>query len=186
MQQLERGDIDSVQQSMWYTLPKDRPGLLKSGFVKVFAKASPPGEGDFQNNGEIDFSADVRRVHDLLKSKEQKRQHTLLSLDDLGPFHRAIYAPPTTPENIIQVLRKTIWEMLQSQSFTADIERLRGHDPLDIRPGEKNGRNYHAGIGQSSGAGSDHAQARAELHVQRQPEVGAARGNRGNGLVVMS
>ena len=26
VQQLERGDIDSVQQSMWYTLPKDRPG----------------------------------------------------------------------------------------------------------------------------------------------------------------
>ena len=137
MQQLERGDIDSVQQSMWYTLPKDRPSWLKSGFLKVFANASPPGEGDFQNNGEIDFPADVRRVHDLLKSEEQKRQHTLLSLDDLGPFHRAIYAPPATPDNIIQVLRKSIWEMLQSQSFTGDIERLRGDDPLDIRQGEK-------------------------------------------------
>jgi tripartite-type tricarboxylate transporter receptor subunit TctC len=137
MQQLERGDIDSVQQSMWYTLPKDRPGWLKSGFLKVFANASPPGEGNFQNNGEVDFPADAKRVHDLLKTEEQKRQHILLSLDDLGPFHRAIYAPPSTPENIVGVLRKSIWNMLHSQAFTADIERLRGDDPLDIRPGEK-------------------------------------------------
>jgi tripartite-type tricarboxylate transporter receptor subunit TctC len=137
MQQLERGDIDSVQQSMWYTLPKDRPGWLKGGFLKVFANASPPGEGDFQSNGEIDFPADVKRVHDLLKTEEQKRQHLLLSLDDLGPFHRAIYAPPGTPENVVRGLRKSIWDMLRSQAFTADIERLRGEDPLDIRPGEK-------------------------------------------------
>ena len=137
MQQLERGDIDSVQQSMWYTLPKDRPGWLKTGFLKVFANASPPGEGDFQSNGEIDFPADVKRVHEFLKTEEQKRQHILLSLDDLGPFHRAIYAPPATPENVVQVLRKSTWDMLHSPAFTADIERLRGDDPLDIRPGEK-------------------------------------------------
>ena len=137
MQQLERGDIHSVQQSMWYTLPKDRPGWLKSGFLKVFANASPPGEGNFQSNGEIDFPADAKRVYDFLKTEEQKRQHLLLSLDDLGPFHRAIYAPPATPENIIAVLRKSVWDMLHSQTFMADIERLRGDDPLDIRPGEK-------------------------------------------------
>jgi hypothetical protein len=137
MQQLERGDIDSVQQSMWYTLPKDRPGWLKDGFLKVFANAMPPGEGEFQNNGEIDYPKDVQRVYDLLKTEEQKRQYLLLSLDELGPFHRAIYAPPSTPENIVQILRKSIWQMLHSTGFEADVERLRGDDPLDIRPGEK-------------------------------------------------
>jgi len=137
MQQLERGDIDSVQQSMWYTLPKDRPGWLKDGFLKVFANAAPPGEGEFQNNGEIDFPGDVKRVYDLLKSEEQKRQYLLLSLDELGPFHRAIYAPPGTPENVVQMLRKGVWEMLHGKAFMADVERLRGDDPLDIRTGEK-------------------------------------------------
>jgi tripartite-type tricarboxylate transporter receptor subunit TctC len=73
----------------------------------------------------------------LLKTAEQKRQHVLLSLDELGPFHRAIYAPPGTPENIVQILRKGVWEMLHSKTFMADVERLRGDDPLDIRPGEK-------------------------------------------------
>ncbi|MGH7929186.1 MAG: tripartite tricarboxylate transporter substrate-binding protein [Candidatus Binatia bacterium] len=137
MQQLERGDIDSVQQSMWYTLPKDRPDWLKKGFLEVFANASPPGEGDFQNNGEIDFPKDVKRIYDLLKTEEQKRQYVLLSLDELGPFHRMIYAPPSTPENVVKVLRKSIWAMLHDPTFMADVERLRGDDPLDIRPGEK-------------------------------------------------
>lgn len=137
MQQLERGDIDSVQQSMWYTLPKDRPGWLKNGFLKVFANASPPGAGDFQDNRETAFPKDVKPVYELLKTEEQKRQYVLLSLDSLGPFHRTIYAPPGTPGNVLKVLRKSIWDMLHDQTFTAEIERLRGADPLDIRSGEK-------------------------------------------------
>ena len=111
--------------------------LLKDRFLEVFAIAAPPGEGVYNNNGEIDLPSNVVRVYDLLKTEEQKKQYLLISLDDLGPFHRAIYAPPGTPENILRVLRKSIWDMLHNQAFTADIEKLRGDDPLDIRPGEK-------------------------------------------------
>jgi tripartite-type tricarboxylate transporter receptor subunit TctC len=135
MQQLERGDIDSVTQSMWYTVASDRPGWLKNRFLEMFAIENPPGTGDYLFNGEIDMPADTKYVYDLLPEQSQKEAFLALSADNLGPTHRTIHAPPGTPAELVEVLRSAAWDMVNGDAWKADYLRVRGFDPLDPRTG---------------------------------------------------
>jgi hypothetical protein len=151
MQQLERGDIDSVTQSMWYTIAKDRPGWLKDGFLEMFAIENPPGTGDFLFNGEIDMPADTKYVYDLLSEQSQKEAFLALSADNLGPTHRTIMAPPGTPAELVEVLRSAAWDMVNGDGWKADYLRVRGFDPLDPRTGAEMVEIYETAL---SGLGS--------------------------------
>jgi len=135
MQQLERGDIDSTTQSMWYTIASDRPGWLADGFVEMFAIENPPGAGDFLFNGEVDMPADTEYVYDLLPDQATKDAFIALSADNLGPTHRVVLAPPGTPAELVEVLRRAAWDMVNGDGWKADYLRVRGFDPLDLRTG---------------------------------------------------
>ena len=105
MQQLERNDVNSITQSMWYTIAADRPGWLKDGFLEMLALENPPGSVEYLFNGEIDVPDDTMYTYDLLPTDEQKRLFVALSTDNLGPIHRVLLAPPGTPAELVKVLQ---------------------------------------------------------------------------------
>lgn len=132
---LERNDYESGSSSGWYTLPIDRPGWLTDGFVEPFAIVNPKGTAHFEGNAEMDLPSDLMYVSELL-TPEQEQLYRRLSADSLGPQHRAIHAPPGTPEEYVTYLRDVLWNMFSDDEFMSELVKLRGDDdPLDIRGG---------------------------------------------------
>ena len=128
MTHLERGDVDSQSSTMWFTLPRDRPGWLKDGFVKAFAVRAGQtkiiGPNDpLPGNGELTSEQTPPYVIDLLQDPEQKRLWDLFT-SDYGPTFRTIQAPPGTPDDITELLREATWKMVNDEDFRADYAKF--------------------------------------------------------------
>ena len=152
MQQLERGDIDSRDAGMWYTLARDREGWQidatgKNGpdaFLQIFFVLSLP-QLQLRHNGEIDVPQDSMQIMDLLDD-EQKKIWAILTTD-LGPMYRAVQMPPGTPKELVQQMRDAAWEMVHDPDFLADYDKILAGDVVTPTKGEDLRELYNAALG---------------------------------------
>ena len=159
MQQLERGDIQARGAGMWYTLARDRPGWQvddtggngPDSFVQIFFNGTLP-ELQLRHNGEIDVPEDTVQIIDLL-TDEQEKIWRILSIPN-SSLYRASFAPPGTPDELVQVLRDAMEQMVQDPEFLADYAKILSGDEVTPTPGAEMMEQYEAALGDAEFTGS--------------------------------
>ena len=125
---LERGDVNSFTAgSVWYQLPQRRPGWITSGFIRPFAGLAGPG-GVIVGNAEVDeFNAPYAR--DLITDDQRDIWDGLMAPETF--VGKNLLAPPDTPLDIVNTLRRAWDEALADPEFRADFEQILGQ-PIEI------------------------------------------------------
>ena len=125
---LERGDVNSFTAgSVWYQLPQRRPGWITSGFIRPFAGLAGPG-GVIVGNAEVDeFNAPYAR--DLISDEQRDIWDGLMAPETF--VGKNLLAPPDTPLDIVNTLRRAWDEALADPEFRADFEQILGQ-PIEI------------------------------------------------------
>ena len=152
MQQLERGDIQARGAGMWYTLARDRPGWQvddtggngPDAFIQIFFNGTLP-ELQLRHNGAIDVPDDTMQIIDLL-DEEQEKIWRILSIPN-SALYRASFAPPGTPDDLLQILRDAMGQMVQDPEFLADYDKILAGDEVTPTPGEEMMQQYEAALG---------------------------------------
>ena len=92
----------------------------------------------FKPNGELDGVPEaVPNLIDVLEKHGTEEQLAVwkgISADD-GPMWRSWWVPPGTPDDITSALREAAFEMLNSQQFQEDFDKIVG-DVLTINHGD--------------------------------------------------
>ena len=124
----ERGDVNSFSAgSVWYQLPQRRPGWISSGFIRPFAGLAGPG-GFIAGNAEYpEFTASYAR--DLITDEQRDIWDGLMAPDTF--VGKNLLAPPDTPLDIVNTLRKAWDDALADPDFRADFEQILGQ-PIEI------------------------------------------------------
>ena len=150
---LERGDIDGYLPggggTVWYSLPRIRPGWLKNGTVRAFALMGPSEEKVGTNSEGV--SPDAPRAIDLISDPKRKRLFEILARADTK-YGKVWMAPPKTPDAIINVLRKSYEAVLNDKAFRSKLEEMMG-EPVEYTPGdevEKDLKDLVKGYGESA------------------------------------
>ena len=152
MQQLERNDIQARGAGMWYTLARDRPGWQvddtggngPDSFVQIFFNGTLP-ELQLRHNGEIDLPEDSPQIVDLM-TEEQEVVWRILSIPN-SSLYRASFAPPGTPDELVQILRDAMDQMVDDPEFLADYAKILSGDAVTPTPGVEMMRQYEAALG---------------------------------------
>ena len=126
---IERGDTNNFTAgSVWYQLPQRRPGWISSGFIKPFAGLAGPG-GLIVGNAEVEeFTASYAR--DLITDEQKDIWDGLMAPETF--VGKNMLAPPDTPLDIVNTLRKAWDDALADPEFRADFERILGQ-PIEIQ-----------------------------------------------------
>ncbi len=126
---IERGDTNNFTAgSVWYQLPQRRPGWISSGFIKPFAGLAGPG-GLIVGNAEVEeFTASYAR--DLITDEQKDIWDGLMAPETF--VGKNLLAPPDTPLDIVNTLRKAWDDALADPEFRADFERILGQ-PIEIQ-----------------------------------------------------
>ena len=126
---IERGDTNNFTAgSVWYQLPQRRPGWISSGFIKPFAGLAGPG-GFIVGNEEVDeFTASYAR--DLITDEQKDIWDGLMAPETF--VGKNLLAPPDTPLDVVNTLRKAWDEALLEPEFRADFERVLAQ-PIEIQ-----------------------------------------------------
>ena len=137
-QALDRKDVNSVMgHTGWYDWPKIRPGWFTDGYIRPWMVQVDPSK-EFKPNGELDgVPESVPNLVDVLEKHATPEQQAVwkgISADD-GPMWRSWWVPPGTPDNITAALRDAAWEMLNSEQFQEDFDRIVG-DVLTLNHGD--------------------------------------------------
>jgi hypothetical protein len=159
MQQLERGDIQARSAGMWYTLARDRPGWQvddtggngPDSFIQIFFNGTLP-ELQLRHNGEIDVPEDTVQIIDLL-DEEQEKIWRILSIPN-SSLYRASFAPPGTPDELVQILRDAMDQMVLDPDFLADYDKILSGDEVTPTPGDEMMKQYEAALGDAEFTGS--------------------------------
>ncbi len=134
---LERGDTDGYIAGggggVWYSLPTIRPGWLKDGTVRIFAVTGPT-DTKIGPNKEME-APDAPNASDLLTDPEQKRLYDVITRADTL-YGKVWVAPPGTPDNVINELRKSYKQLLDDKPFRAKLEEMMG-EPATYTPGDE-------------------------------------------------
>lgn len=113
--------------SVWYQLPQRRPGWVESGFIKPFAALTGPG-GVVRPNAESgEFTASNAR--ELLGEEQKDIWDGLMAPETF--VGKNLLAPPDTPRDIVNTLRKAWDDALADPEFREDFERILGQ-PIEI------------------------------------------------------
>lgn len=113
--------------SVWYQLPQRRPGWVSSGFIKPFAALTGPG-GVVRPNAESgEFTASNAR--ELLDDDQKDIWDGLMAPETF--VGKNLLAPPDTPADIVNTLRKAWDDALADPEFREDFERILGQ-PIEI------------------------------------------------------
>ena len=113
--------------SVWYQLPQRRPGWVSSGFIKPFAALTGPG-GVVRPNAESgEFTASNAR--ELLDDDQKDIWDGLMAPETF--VGKNLLAPPDTPADIVNTLRKSWDDALADPEFREDFERILGQ-PIEI------------------------------------------------------
>lgn len=133
---MERGDTDAYLAggggTVWDSLPAIRPGWLKNGTVRAFAKMGP-SDIPIGANSEVNMPEDVPYVTDLLTDPKQKELYEAFADAD-ARYGKLITAPPGTPDHVMDVLRTSYQELLEDSAFRAKLEKLMG-EPVTLNTG---------------------------------------------------
>lgn len=137
-QALDRKDVNSVMgHTGWYDWPKIRPGWFTDGYIRPWMVQVDPSK-EFKPNGELDgVPAEVPNLVEVLEEHGTPEDQAVwkgISADD-GPMWRSWWVPPGTPDDVTSALREAAWEMLNSEQFQGDFERIVG-DVLTLNHGD--------------------------------------------------
>lgn len=113
--------------SVWYQLPQRRPGWVSSGFIKPFAALTGPGGVVRPNDESGEFSASNAR--DLLDADQKDIWDGLMAPETF--VGKNLLAPPNTPTDVVNTLRKAWDDALADPEFRPDFERILGQ-PIEI------------------------------------------------------
>ena len=113
--------------SVWYQLPQRRPGWVSSGFIKPFAALTGPGGVVLPNDESGDFAASNAR--DLLDADQKDIWDGLMAPETF--VGKNLLAPPNTPTDVVNTLRKAWDDALADPEFREDFERILGQ-PIEI------------------------------------------------------
>jgi tripartite-type tricarboxylate transporter receptor subunit TctC len=135
--ELERGDTDAWMPggagTAWFGLPTIRPGWLKDGTIRPIAVMSAP-DTKVRPNAEIAMPDDVPYAADLITDPDHKRQFIAMS-NLIDRYSKIFMMPPKTPDNIVEVFRKSYEALLHDKEFVEKLEVLQG-DPVQFTPGD--------------------------------------------------
>ena len=132
----ERSDIDGYLAGggggPWYSLPFIRPGWLKDGTIRAWGNLGP-SDVKIGPNAELP-APDVPYVTDLVKDPHQKEIYDIFAHLDAG-YGKVIFAPPKTPDQVVDTLRQSYAAVLKDAGFSAKLEQIMG-EPVKITLGD--------------------------------------------------
>lgn len=135
---MERRDTDAYLAggggTVWDSLPAIRPGWLKDGTVRAFAKMGP-SDIPIGANSEVDMPADVPYVTELLTDSKRKQLYEAFANAD-SRFGKLIMAPPGTPDHVMNALRTSYKVLLEDEVFRTKLEKLMG-EPVTYTSGQE-------------------------------------------------
>ena len=122
---LERGELDGRFANLnSYLLSK--PDWIKSGFVKVLAQGGLDKHGTLERDPRI---PDIPTMGELFPDNQMVQQ--LTDFGSLGDLLSGVYiAPPKTPPDLLEILRKAFIDTLNDPDFRADAAKFN----LEITP----------------------------------------------------
>lgn len=134
---LERGDTDAYMPggggTVWYSMPTIRPGWLTDGFVRPFLLTGPKSV-KITANRVMELPDSVPFAVDLLKDMpERQKMWSALATAD-ARFGKVIFAPPGTPDPIVDTLREAYREVLDDKPFRQKLEQIMG-SPVEFMDG---------------------------------------------------
>jgi tripartite-type tricarboxylate transporter receptor subunit TctC len=129
---LERGDVNThIAGSLWYSLPRTRPGWFKNNVVKVIADMGYP-EAPMLANSEI--SMPVPNVVTWMNEEQRAIWGGVYLTEVL--YGNGISGPPNMPPEVTEALRDSYAKALRDPKFAQDLERIQDQ-PISHLPGEK-------------------------------------------------
>jgi tripartite-type tricarboxylate transporter receptor subunit TctC len=118
---MERGEIDGVCGWDWSSFKSQKPDWLKDGKVNVLMQVSIEPHPELTKMG-------VPTVFQFVKDAEAKNVVELVISQTV--FHRSYIAPPETPPEQLDILRKAFDETMADPALLDDAQKLR----IDIEP----------------------------------------------------
>ena len=113
--------------SVWYQLPQRRPGWVADGFIKPFAALTGPGGVVRPNTESGEFTASNAR--ELLNDEQKDIWDGLMAPETF--VGKNLLAPPDTPPDVVNTLRRAWDSALADPEFREDFERILGQ-PIEI------------------------------------------------------
>jgi tripartite-type tricarboxylate transporter receptor subunit TctC len=118
---MERGEIDGLCGWDWSSFKSQRPQWLREGKVNILLQASIEPNAELTKLG-------VPMASQFVKSDEDRKVLDLILSQTV--FHRSYIAPPETPADRLEILRKAFDETMKDKAFLEDAEKAR----IDIDP----------------------------------------------------
>ena len=118
---VERGEIDGVCGWDWSSFKSQKPDWLRDGKANVLLQASIDPHPELTKMG-------VPTVFEFVKDAEARKVVELVISQTV--FHRSYIAPPETPPEQLEVLRKAFDATMADKEVLADAEKTR----IDIEP----------------------------------------------------
>jgi tripartite-type tricarboxylate transporter receptor subunit TctC len=118
---MERGEIDGVCGWDWSSFKSQKPDWLKDNKVNVLLQVSIEPHPELTKMG-------VPTVFQFVKDAEARKVVELVISQTV--FHRSYIAPPETPPDQLEILRKAFDDTMADPALLADAQRMR----IDIEP----------------------------------------------------
>jgi tripartite-type tricarboxylate transporter receptor subunit TctC len=118
---MERGEIEGLCGWDWSSFKSQRPQWLRDGKVNILLQASIEPNTELTKLG-------VPMASQFVRSDEDRKVLDLILSQTV--FHRSYIAPPETPTDRLEILRKAFDETMTDRAFLADAEKAR----IDIDP----------------------------------------------------
>lgn len=160
---VERGELDGVASWNYSSIKAAHSDMLRDGKIKILLQLSLSKHPDLPN---------VPLITDLAKTAEEKVILELIfAPQEMG---RPLFAPPATPANVANVLRRAFDATMADKQFLADTKKM----DLDLNPmsGEEL-QQIVADVVATPPAVAKHLVAALEGHIMRDltQEQGAAK-----------
>ena len=113
---MERGELDGVCGWDWSSVKSQKPDWIKNDKVNILVQVGLDPDPELTKMG-------VPRIWDFVKTEEARKIVELVVSQQV--FMRSYIAPPGTPADRIEILRKAFDQAVKDPEFLADAERMR-------------------------------------------------------------
>jgi tripartite-type tricarboxylate transporter receptor subunit TctC len=113
---MERGELDGVCGWDWSSVKSQKPDWIKNDKVNILVQVGLDPDPELTRMG-------VPRIWDFVKTEEARKIVELVVSQQV--FMRSYIAPPGTPADRIDILRKAFDQAVKDPEFLADAERMR-------------------------------------------------------------
>jgi tripartite-type tricarboxylate transporter receptor subunit TctC len=113
---MERGELDGVCGWDWSSVKSQKPDWIKNDKVNILVQVGLDPDPELTKMG-------VPQIWDFVKTEEARKIVELVVSQQV--FMRSYIAPPGTPADRIDILRKAFDQAVKDPEFLADAERMR-------------------------------------------------------------